>query len=528
MANSFQQPVDYFLRLNQQKNLNYTPTLPLNWDASTNILYPSGLGSISSNSSQLSSLNAEFSNYDISGVDSNGTSSCTSSYIHSAPADVFSVGILEDWMYWDNNSNRALSSSPSKTIYTNVTTPPATYLKSEASRSPNLGSSYSGNACSPSYNENNCSIEDALIENSMCVNKREITFQSPTPKSPENLTKPKSLIQNHKSDHLMPFSSSFESSNGFFNTEKSCVVKSDKEKKKIATEIDKTFVGINNLSDFPFTSHRQELCHQKISNNKHGQSEGAQIGIEERPLGHNAMERSKTDSNNIEEFGSSSTPLHSLQSYSGLHSRKSMHAYSISRKRKTHYESQDTEKGIIDPEGTTKSLFSIENSKDHDEAQVDGTLHSVGRTIIPKKTAHNMIEKRYRTNLNDKIAALRDAVPSLRVAVRNDLGFVQDSTGKSNTSERGEQRHDSNVGSTRKTRTLDPEIENLQGLTVAHKLNKATILTKAAEYIAHLEKRNLALLNENTALKGRINALKILDLSANSGEDTWMERLIGP
>jgi hypothetical protein len=27
----------------------------------------------------------------------------------------------------------------------------------------------------------------------------------------------------------------------------------------------------------------------------------------------------------------------------------------------------------------------------------------------PKKTAHNMIEKRYRTNLNDKIAALRDS-----------------------------------------------------------------------------------------------------------------------
>ena len=32
-----------------------------------------------------------------------------------------------------------------------------------------------------------------------------------------------------------------------------------------------------------------------------------------------------------------------------------------------------------------------------------------------KKTAHSMIKKRYRTNLNDKIAALRDSVPSLRV-----------------------------------------------------------------------------------------------------------------
>lgn len=34
----------------------------------------------------------------------------------------------------------------------------------------------------------------------------------------------------------------------------------------------------------------------------------------------------------------------------------------------------------------------------------------------PKKTAHNMIEKRYRTNLNDKIAALRDSMSSAHVS----------------------------------------------------------------------------------------------------------------
>lgn len=57
-----------------------------------------------------------------------------------------------------------------------------------------------------------------------------------------------------------------------------------------------------------------------------------------------------------------------------------------------------------------------------------------------KKTAHNMIEKRYRTNLNDKIAALRDSVPSLRVMAKGARG--------------------------------DGEKEDLQGLTPAHKLNK--------------------------------------------------------
>jgi hypothetical protein len=52
-----------------------------------------------------------------------------------------------------------------------------------------------------------------------------------------------------------------------------------------------------------------------------------------------------------------------------------------------------------------------------------------------------MIEKRYRTNLNDKIAALRDSVPSLRATEKISGGEV----------------------------ALD---EDLQGLEAAHKLNK--------------------------------------------------------
>lgn len=63
-----------------------------------------------------------------------------------------------------------------------------------------------------------------------------------------------------------------------------------------------------------------------------------------------------------------------------------------------------------------------------------------------KKTAHNMIEKRYRTNLNDKIAALRDSVPALRIMSKSARG--EDTTG---------------------------DREELHGLTPAHKLNKATV-----------------------------------------------------
>lgn len=80
-----------------------------------------------------------------------------------------------------------------------------------------------------------------------------------------------------------------------------------------------------------------------------------------------------------------------------------------------------------------------------------------------EKTSHNMIEKRYRTNINDKILALRDCVPSLRCVVDG-----------------GQQ----------------PQSVDLEGLTPASKLNKATVLTKATEYILHLQKRNQMLLEQ--------------------------------
>ncbi|KAF2798178.1 hypothetical protein K505DRAFT_322050 [Melanomma pulvis-pyrius CBS 109.77] len=103
-----------------------------------------------------------------------------------------------------------------------------------------------------------------------------------------------------------------------------------------------------------------------------------------------------------------------------------------------------------------------------------------------KKTAHNMIEKRYRNNLNDKIAALRDSVPSLRVMSRgNGTGEEED----------------------------DPE--DLEGLTPAHKLNKATVLSKATEYIRHLEKRNKRLQDEVTTLTSRLDSYEKLAISGS-------------
>ncbi|KAM7195566.1 Helix-loop-helix DNA-binding domain containing protein [Naviculisporaceae sp. PSN 640] len=106
----------------------------------------------------------------------------------------------------------------------------------------------------------------------------------------------------------------------------------------------------------------------------------------------------------------------------------------------------------------------------------------------PKKTAHNMIEKRYRTNLNDKIAQLRDSVPALRIVA---------------------QRLDQQEGE-------DGEFHD-EDLAPVPKLNKATILSKATEYIAQLEKRNRGLESENNMLRGRMEGLEMLMMNRSAG-----------
>ncbi|UQC89054.1 helix-loop-helix DNA-binding domain-containing protein [Colletotrichum lupini] len=104
----------------------------------------------------------------------------------------------------------------------------------------------------------------------------------------------------------------------------------------------------------------------------------------------------------------------------------------------------------------------------------------------PSKNPHNMIEKRYRVNINEKIIALRDAVPSLRCVVQHT-----------------ENPHAAAAAAAESDEAIDV-VEELGGLMPARKLNKATILSKATEYIAHLEKKNSQLWKENEALEKRL------------------------
>lgn len=113
-------------------------------------------------------------------------------------------------------------------------------------------------------------------------------------------------------------------------------------------------------------------------------------------------------------------------------------------------------------------------------AALNNTNAPVGRQH--KKTAHNAIERRYRNNINDRIAELKNAVPALLYAK------VKDNRAGGKRSHEDEDE-------------VEDGEEFLDGVAVATKLNKATILRKATEYINHLKKTGDDTRRENQALQ---------------------------
>lgn len=83
-----------------------------------------------------------------------------------------------------------------------------------------------------------------------------------------------------------------------------------------------------------------------------------------------------------------------------------------------------------------------------------------GKRKKTRRKAHNAIERRYRSRLNEKIAGLRDSIPDLRAKVESEAarqGRSHDLTGSSGA---------------------------------APKVNKADVLEKATEYVKYLENAN--------------------------------------
>ncbi|KAG2415955.1 hypothetical protein HFD88_007147 [Aspergillus terreus] len=137
--------------------------------------------------------------------------------------------------------------------------------------------------------------------------------------------------------------------------------------------------------------------------------------------------------------------------------------------------------------GSPTSLAAVNRKRksgsDDDGSTVTGTVQN-SKKMPAKKRAHNVVEKRYRANLNEKIAELRDSVPSLRASKNTNGGLLDDED---------------------------------EAVAPAKQLNKASILSKATEYIRHLEIRNKRLEDENTALKNRLRQLdKAVDQNLTS------------
>lgn len=111
-----------------------------------------------------------------------------------------------------------------------------------------------------------------------------------------------------------------------------------------------------------------------------------------------------------------------------------------------------------------------------------------------RKQSHNIIEKRYRINLNDKINILRQSIPKFH----DILGRVTEGNEE------------------------EEEEEEKGGTALAYKSGKAAVLTGAVEYITQLESSTKRLGIETAALKARLEAFEKLAMCGSifSGKDT--------
>lgn len=139
---------------------------------------------------------------------------------------------------------------------------------------------------------------------------------------------------------------------------------------------------------------------------------------------------------------------------------------------------QDSQRPSISPTQSSSSIG---------KKNASGSVNEKRRKTKPRRTAHNAIEKRYRIRLNDKIAELRDSIPSLRAQPVTNLDGTPEDEFDDPLSER-------------------PSV---------NKVNKANVLEKATEYVKHLENCNRRLEAELHRILS-VSRMNNLERQANS------------
>ena len=140
--------------------------------------------------------------------------------------------------------------------------------------------------------------------------------------------------------------------------------------------------------------------------------------------------------------------------------RKSTAPVTVDGRRLQPLPSQRSVKQSQSPKSNRSELSSPTQSTASDPGGSKSFSLSGGRRKKPRRKAHNAIERRYRSRLNEKIAGLRDSIPSLRAKVEAEAA-----------------RQGKSFDAARSSGT-------------ALKINKADVLEKATEYIKHLENTN--------------------------------------
>jgi hypothetical protein len=124
----------------------------------------------------------------------------------------------------------------------------------------------------------------------------------------------------------------------------------------------------------------------------------------------------------------------------------------------------------------------------------DNSLIPSSKRLSSSRVAHNIVEKRYRMNLNEKIEALRSVLPTFHGVKNVQSGRKQSEGGNADADDEGQ--------------------------WAGRKVNKAAVLSEAIDYIQQLEERVTKHDNQMTMMKMQLDVFKTLAAAKPSGAES--------